>query len=271
MTDHESFENLILRLPADDLTDSEKAVLWDHLRICPDCRRLFEAMAAATEELETELPVPDGLHEAVMARIRAGTKAPTPRRAPWRAVAGIAAAFVLVAGGLFAARDRLSAPRASAASGPADFAAAAEADLEMPVPEPMEAAEYFEYEEAVEAPAKAPAEPRMNSAMDAAEAEAARAEPAAAAFDTMPAADPVYPLDAPASVPKGREADFEALLGSVLADDAMGAAVIAYVEYRGVIYEFSSDGACLYWRDAAEGAEPILSPADPDALWDILG
>ena len=51
----------------------------------------------------------------------------------------------------------------------------------------------------------------------------------------------------------------------------MGAAVIAYVEYRGVIYEFSSDGTYLYWRDAAEGAEPNLSPAAPDALWDILG
>ena len=271
MTGHESFENLILRLPDDDLTDGEKDILREHLRFCPDCRRLFEAMAAATEELEAELPLPDGLHERVMTGVRRAARAPAPRRAPWRAVAGIAAAFVLVAGGVFLARNRLAAGSDASMKAAPEYAAA-EADAGMPLPAP---AEVPELPEAEEAPAEAAMEPMMNGAMEVPAAPAAMAptamKSADAAYGTLFDADPVYPLDAPAAVPEGREADFEALLGTLRSDDTMGAAVIAYVEYRGVIYEFSSDGTYLYWRDAAEGAEPNLSPASPDALWDILG
>ena len=156
MTGHESYENLIFRLPDGDLSDEESAALREHLHTCPDCRRLFEAIAAVTEELDGDVPLPDGLHERVMTGVRAAVKAPTSRRAPWRAVAAIAAAFVLAAGGLFAARDRLTAASAAAPKAAVEYAvAAAEADRGMPVPAPMEAAEPAEAAAAAEATAEA--------------------------------------------------------------------------------------------------------------------
>ena len=87
----------------------------------------------------------------------------------------------------------------------------------------------------------------------------------------------MYTLDSPAGVPEGREADFEALLEDVGLPDGQPQneyRSIAFVEYRGVIYEFFTDvpeGKLLLWRDAAEGADLMRSPTSPAALWDILG
>ena len=84
-----------------------------------------------------------------------------------------------------------------------------------------------------------------------------------------------FTVDAPAAVLPGREASFESLIA-----DARNAAaqegplrVFAAAEYRGVIYEFSTDdsGTRLWWRDAAEGVVPILSPGTVSELWTDIG
>ena len=68
--DHSRFEELILRLPDGGLTGAETAALQDHLNTCPDCRRLFRALRAVTEELDAEALPPAGFTAGVMAAIQ---------------------------------------------------------------------------------------------------------------------------------------------------------------------------------------------------------
>ena len=85
------------------LTDDETRELEEHLAACPDCRAAGAQLAAlrgAFPELE-EVPAPEGFTRGVMDRIRA---AETPKVIPLfkrpqvRALAGLAACFVLIVG-----------------------------------------------------------------------------------------------------------------------------------------------------------------------------
>lgn len=277
----ERFELLISRELDNDLSVSEEAALREHLRVCPDCRALARAMSAASTALrDCEVEPPEALAGSVMERIGAFSDVPKRRRAarPWARVL-LAACLILVIGiGGFAAWVGTWRAGSSGAS------------AEKPV---MEAAIVTEEEEAesaaeeadtdaplaAEAPAAAMPEPETNE--DSAPAERVfTAEDGGAGYAVSEAAAIMpeemlsqfaarYTLDAPALVPAGREADFEALLTSAGIEPNEERAVFAYVEYRGVIWEFSTDGEQLIWRDAAEGY-PTVSSASPIDLIDIL-
>lgn len=83
------------------LTEEEERELEEHLAACPDCRAVgaqLSALQGAFPELE-EVPAPEGFTQGVMDRIRAEKKVIPLFKCPqFRALAGLAACLVLVAG-----------------------------------------------------------------------------------------------------------------------------------------------------------------------------
>jgi len=83
------------------LTEAEEQELEEHLAACPDCRAVgaqLSALQGVFPELE-EVPAPEGFTQGVMDRIRAEKKViPLFKRPQFRALAGLAACLVLVAG-----------------------------------------------------------------------------------------------------------------------------------------------------------------------------
>ena len=83
------------------LTEAEEQELEEHLAACPDCRAVgaqLSALQGAFPELE-EVPAPEGFTQGVMDRIRAEKKVIPLFKCPqFRALAGLAACLVLVAG-----------------------------------------------------------------------------------------------------------------------------------------------------------------------------
>ena len=85
------------------LTEEEERELEEHLTACPDCRAAGTQLAALQEafsELE-EVPAPEGFAQGVMDRIREESRPkviPLFKRPQVRALAGLAACLVVVAG-----------------------------------------------------------------------------------------------------------------------------------------------------------------------------
>ena len=83
------------------LSAEEERELEEHLAHCPDCRAVgaqLSALQGAFPELE-EVPAPEGFTQGVMDRIRAEKKVIPLFKCPqFRALAGLAACLVLVAG-----------------------------------------------------------------------------------------------------------------------------------------------------------------------------
>lgn len=85
------------------LTEEEERELEEHLAVCPDCRAVgaqLSALQGAFPELEEDAP-PEGFARGVMDRIRASEAPkiiPLWKRPQFRALAGLAACLVLVAG-----------------------------------------------------------------------------------------------------------------------------------------------------------------------------
>lgn len=258
------FEELILRVPDGDLTDAEADALQTHLRACPECRRLFRALRTVSGALsDASSEPPAGLAAGVMERISAQTPpnavpASSPRRkkaAPKRRrrSLSVAACLVLIAGGAVFGASRL---RKEGRGADADESVAPERSM------------------AAVTEGSAPAE-------------AGIPEPAVYSLDEAPmladdhegsvagAAANTAPLE-PMQVPEGREAEFESIITDSHEEPDFTTAswdVIAYVEYKGVVYEFLTDaeGQSLLWRDAAEGVYPIVSPQNAETLLAILG
>ena len=238
----EAYGEKISRLLDGDLTEQEEAELRAHLRTCPSFREEYRAISGAAALLRGSLSEPpDGFSESVMTRIAA---APKRRRRVSRALLAACLALALLAGGAVGLRRMR-------------FGAAAEAT----VTEQADAG-YGYTGSSAGMPEPAPEEVVEEAAPEAAEREAASADD-----DSIPEAP--GSIDAPVLVPEDRQADFEALLGDAGVTPSEERTVIAYVEYRGVIYEFSRDGDALVWRDAAEGMA-VTSPATEDALWRVL-
>ena len=271
------YEELIMRLPDGDLSEAEKRALTAHLTDCPRCMALYEALMGAERELHADVPVPPALRSGVMDRVLAWEgeqDAPVDiheqrrRRSPWRGLLVAACLLIILGGGSYIGMSlfghKTTAVSESAVLEQSVLLGQNEAPL-APMPEPEEA----------EA-AAAGAAMMFSDAAPMEEAAAAEADIPELDGGEAAASRAAFTVDAPASVLPGREGDFEALLS-----DAGGPGdgtpqelqVIAAAEYRGVIYEFSADpsGSRLYWRDAAEGVTPILSPADPSALWACIG
>lgn len=245
------FEDLILRLPDGELTDTEAAELQEHLRICPSCRRLFRAMDSLTQTLEETTEPPAELAEGVMNRILSAGAAP----ASGRRKKSSAHRFVPIAAaaGLIVIAAAVGIPRLAGRSA-ADTSAVLEYSIESAADEAAPAAA----EGARMSGSTTAAEPEEDIEYEETTAETNDS----ATLETK-------------QVPAGRESDFEAIItDSHQSPDISTASwtVIAYVEYKGVVYEFLSDadGQSLLWRDAAEGVYPIVSPQTPDALLSLL-
>lgn len=277
----DSFQALIFRLPDGDLTADEKTALQAHLRACPDCKAAYDAFADVFSVLRDDMTeAPAALAAGVMDRIRAA-EAPGELRAArsgarssrrrWSGLAVAACLVLIVGGGVYAALKGLGPMGASSDASQAESIvledAAAEAEEAAEAPAAMAAPEPFPADGAAEKPAEAE---------DAAEEFSLTAAADTADEDRALAGNggPLYTWENPAQVPAGREAAFEALIaaGGDRGTASEGLELIAAVEYRGVIYEFLTDGdGALYWQDAAESVEPILSPGSAAALWEILG
>lgn len=84
------------------LSAEDEARVQAHLDACPDCRRLYEAMASIEEKTaELAVPAPDGLKRGVMYRIRQESGKQKKKRGYWGAGTGfglIAAVLVLLVG-----------------------------------------------------------------------------------------------------------------------------------------------------------------------------
>lgn len=93
------------------LTEAEERELEEHLAACPDCRAVgaqLSALRGAFPELEEDAP-PEGFARGVMDRIRAEEQKkviPLFKRPQVRALAGLAACLVVVAGLYGAAQPR---------------------------------------------------------------------------------------------------------------------------------------------------------------------
>ena len=268
------YSDLILRLPDADLTPDEAVLLRQHLKVCPNCRRVFRAVEnVANDLLETEEP-PAILAENVMSRIRfhgvkeeavnvrsnanKGQKVRKKHaRRRFGKVLAIAACFAIILGGGGYLATRLL--------GAIDAANSAKS----------EAVVLEEPHTLMNAAAEIPA-PEAAEAEFAADAGGADFAPAEEADSTQAAVrHPEYTWEHPALVPEGREADFEALIQDAGWPDGVPQTdwkVFAAVEYQGVIYEFLTDPAeeYLLWRDAAETVVAIHSPGTVDALWAVI-
>lgn len=262
----EYFETLILRVPDGDLTDAEADALQTHLRACPECRRFFQALRSVSGALsDASAEPPAELAAGVMERILAQT---TPNTAPassprrknagpkrrWRSLSA-AACLILIAGGAVFGASRL---RNAGRSSDADDSVVLERSM----------AAVTEESEAAEAPMPEPAAYSLEDTPMLADAYGeSAAEADAAAGNSLP-------LET-MQVPEGREAEFESIITDSHEEPDFTTAswdVIAYVEYRGVVYEFLTDaeGQSLLWRDAAEGVYPIVSPKNADSLLAIF-
>lgn len=84
------------------LSAEDEARLQAHLDACPDCRRLYEAMASIEKKTaELAVPAPEGLKRGVMYRIRQESGKQKKKRGYWGAGTGfglIAAVLVLLVG-----------------------------------------------------------------------------------------------------------------------------------------------------------------------------
>ena len=84
------------------LSAEDEARVQAHLNACPDCRRLYEAMASIEKKTaELAVPAPEGLKRGVMYRIRQESGKQKKKRGYWGAGTGfglIAAVLVLLVG-----------------------------------------------------------------------------------------------------------------------------------------------------------------------------
>lgn len=84
------------------LSAEDEARVQAHLDACPDCRRLYEAMASIEKKTaELAVPAPEGLKRGVMYRIRQESGKQKKKRGYWGAGTGfglIAAVLVLLVG-----------------------------------------------------------------------------------------------------------------------------------------------------------------------------
>lgn len=100
--DCEQIQELISGMLDGELSNTDRALVNEHMEHCPECRAVFEAFSAVSDSLHDLEEVPEGLTDAVMDRVRAKPKAPKRRRLAGFAAMAACLALVLLAGrGLF--------------------------------------------------------------------------------------------------------------------------------------------------------------------------
>jgi hypothetical protein len=263
-----------------DLMDAETEALRAHIRICRDCRALCAAFSSMTLSLRQDMAEPpEALSQGVMERIYAYEAqqqiAPEPETPAtpnpntldalsprsrtilrrWPTYVAAACLVILIGTGLlFSSRFRTGSASDTAAMPETAMARAMdEAEIAVVTEETWEEAAQEEV------------------------MEDGSAEDAGAGISSASTADQVassYTLQNPATVPAGREDDFQALLtdaGWPEGEPDTSWHCLMAAEYHGVIYEFLTDDQEQYllWHDAAEGLYTHSAASVAD-LWDIF-
>lgn len=94
MIDCEKARELISCLIDGELDENERAEVMEHIEICPECKAVYEAFSAVSENLPELEEAPEDLCENVMSAIKTG--APVKRKTPWVKYLSVAACLALV-------------------------------------------------------------------------------------------------------------------------------------------------------------------------------
>ncbi len=77
MIDCEKCREMISCLLDDELDDTERSLVREHIAQCPECRSVYDAFCAISEQMRESEPLPEGLHEKIMSGISAKPKKKT--------------------------------------------------------------------------------------------------------------------------------------------------------------------------------------------------
>lgn len=293
------YEQLIGRMPDEELTGEELKSLYEHLRACPECRRLHAAVRELSRELREEAAeAPESLLPNVMAAVQAAGPHKRQKKKPvwagWVVTAACAALVIGVGAPLLSPKGSADLAESEAYMAPAAAEAApAEAQAlpeEAPLPEPAEEAaeeaakeavfdSAVTYSTAADEPAEeaAAAEPAAPAA-EAPEEELAAGTAGAGAWDgeahreselfatAVPAAeaeDTAVPVRDAQGGLLGHIRDMDALL-ALCSQEGEPLALTEFecgynIEYDGLVYQFLVYDGRLWWRSDGEG---LLLPAN---------
>lgn len=132
MSGCEQNQELISRMLDEDLSEEEKALVAEHLRVCPDCAALYAAFSGLSGAIQGDLEEPPAsLRETVMAAVRRealAEKRPLRLSRPMRSFLAAAACLALLTGVSYVLRQ----PLRNAATDTAAPAGAAESAAQEP-------------------------------------------------------------------------------------------------------------------------------------------
>ena len=94
MKDCEKCREMISCLLDGELSQAEQSLVREHIASCPECRSVYDAFSAVSEQMHEEEPLPDGLHEKIMSGIKAKPKKKTG--IVWIKYLSVAACLALV-------------------------------------------------------------------------------------------------------------------------------------------------------------------------------
>ena len=94
MIDCEKCREMISCLLDGELSQAEQSLVREHIASCPECRSVYDAFSAVSEQMHEEEPLPDGLHEKIMSGIKARPKKKTG--IVWIKYLSVAACLALV-------------------------------------------------------------------------------------------------------------------------------------------------------------------------------
>lgn len=103
----EKAQELISCLIDNELNEKDKAEVLEHIKTCPECKAVYDAFSAVSENLGELEEAPAGLAESVMSAVRSDT--PAKRKTPWVKYLSVAACLALV---IFAG-TKLNTPKGS--------------------------------------------------------------------------------------------------------------------------------------------------------------
>ena len=94
MIDCEKCREMISCLLDGELSEAEQSLVREHIASCPECRSVYDAFSAVSEQMHEEESLPDGLHEKIMSGIKAKPKKKTG--IVWIKYLSVAACLALV-------------------------------------------------------------------------------------------------------------------------------------------------------------------------------
>ncbi len=94
MIDCEKCREMISCLIDGELSQAEQSLVREHIASCPECRSVYDAFSAVSEQMHEEETLPDGLHEKIMSGIKAKPKKKTG--IVWIKYLSVAACLALV-------------------------------------------------------------------------------------------------------------------------------------------------------------------------------